>query len=155
MPHSTKEALEGKTSELKDLITSKVPGYEHLANHNLRFLAIEEASEEPISLWDGDAEGYLTALRAAELFDPRNFELRSYWTEEDESGRVEIGGTYRHFVTGNLYKVLGMAKLAKLSPQGPAVIYRGENGMIWVRTLDSFMGRVHDDCPTLRFSLLR
>lgn len=61
-------------------------------------------------------------------------------------------GRYRHF-KGGLYEVIGVA--TDTETEEPVVVYRSENGRLWVRSLAMFEETVEvDGWPVPRFAPL-
>lgn len=59
---------------------------------------------------------------------------------------------YKHIKTGGLYEMLGVGQWqadTPLSDMAEVVIYRGENGLLWVRDKAEFEARFESDGPKM------
>lgn len=71
-----------------------------------------------------------------------------------ERSVVRAGQRWKHFKTNNTYDVITTGIIeASLEP---AVVYAGKDGVVWVRPLSIFLGRVkHGETLVPRFTLLQ
>lgn len=83
----------------------------------------------------------------------RNNESRLKDRLDNALQRVVKGGTYRHYNTPDLYKVLEIALDEPTTK--PVVVYRSQsNGLIWSRSLDNWCESVYNSSGfrTTRFT---